>query len=203
MPAPTLRHTRARLFATADQAGPASAAVFPEPDHPAWMTWAQRAVHRHRAFHGRMTIPIDPDGCWTWLGCTVKDGGYGRVTWAGKARWAHRLSRLVAFGDEPAAVCHTCDNPPCVNPEHLRSGTLSDNTAEMWAKGRNALMNRLTPEQAVLVAAAARAGLGRRGSRRRIEEIGARYGVSYRTVYRLATGRGLPKVYARALEAVA
>lgn len=165
------------------------------------MTWAQRAVHEHPAFRGRFTATDDPHGCWLWTRCRVS-AGYGRQRWDGKTWWAHRLARFVAFGDLPEAVCHSCDNPPCVNPEHLRAGTLADNTVEMWVKGRNGVSPSLSPERAVLVAAMARAWLGRKGSRAAIEGIALREGISYRTVYRLASGAGLAKCYQR-LESLA
>lgn len=164
--------------------------VFPE-----WMTWAQRAVYRHSSFHGRVVIPQDPDGCWEWT--RGHSDGYGRLRFEGRVWYAHRLSRFVAFGDLPEATCHSCDNPPCVNPEHLRAGTLSDNTAEMWAKGRARVFPSLTPDRAAIVAGAGRRWIGRKGGRAAIEGIALREGVSVRTVYRLATGTGLPKCYQR------
>lgn len=174
------------------------AAVTPEPAHPDWMTWAQRAVHRHAAFHGRFLVPSDPHGCWTWLAGKAADG-YGRVRWGGRAQWAHRLARMVAFGDAPEAVCHTCDNPPCVNPEHLRSGTLADNAAEMWAKGRARVQfsNALLDDGLEVAVAALRAIGPERGRVARIEALAARLGVSRRTLYRLLSPTETPKVYRR------
>lgn len=169
--------------------------VLVEPAYPEWMTWAQRAVYRHLAFNGRIAVPSDPDGCWTWLRSRVAKG-YGRVRWDGGTWWAHRLSRFIAFGDAPEAVCHTCDNPPCVNPEHLRSGTLSDNTAEMWAKGRAVVTISLTPATLAL-AEAALAALPPRGEgrRARVEQIAASLGCSYRTLYRLLSPNDRPLAY--------
>ena len=75
------------------------------------------------------------DACWEWLGASTGRGGYGR-TWTG-AR-AHRVAYELAVGPIPdgLAVCHTCDNPPCCNPAHLRVGTQAENLAEMRERGR-------------------------------------------------------------------
>jgi hypothetical protein len=50
---------------------------------------------------------------------------------------AHRISWLIAHGTLPSTlICHHCDNPPCVRPEHLFNGTHSDNAADRESKGR-------------------------------------------------------------------
>lgn len=74
--------------------------------------------------------------CWPWTGAR-SEKGYGRFH-ALKARVyrAHRIAFYLATGEWPPAVCHRCDNPPCCNPAHLRAGTPSDNSLEMWSKGR-------------------------------------------------------------------
>jgi len=79
------------------------------------------------------------EGCWLWTGC-VNSTGYGSGTF-GKARthMAHRFSWEIAHGPIPdgLCVCHRCDNPRCVRPDHLFLGTRSDNQNDRVAKGRH------------------------------------------------------------------
>ena len=78
-----------------------------------------------------------PDGCWEWNGYRSSDG-YGQFTLFGKAWRAHRASHVLFTGEIPDGyfVLHSCDNPPCVNPAHLRAGTAKENAQDMVARGR-------------------------------------------------------------------
>jgi hypothetical protein len=75
--------------------------------------------------------------CWIWLGAKDKYG-YGRIGHNGRSILAHRAAYLVATGGLPddLKVCHRCDNPSCVRPDHLFLGTQPDNVADMMQKGR-------------------------------------------------------------------
>lgn len=78
------------------------------------------------------------DKCWIFLGAKDK-AGYGRININKINRTAHRVSYELVFGKikgNKMVVCHKCDNPPCVNPDHLFLGTYKDNTQDMIIKGR-------------------------------------------------------------------
>jgi len=85
----------------------------------------------------------NPNGCLEWIG-TKNKGGYGTRTVGSRAdgtratKLAHRLSYEIANGELESKMCvlHKCDNPPCINPEHLFAGTRADNHTDMVKKNR-------------------------------------------------------------------
>jgi hypothetical protein len=77
--------------------------------------------------------------CWVWFGGKMRKG-YGEIALGGRGTphiSAHRLAWILHNGPIPKGmlVCHHCDNPPCVNPEHLFLGTYSDNMMDLEKKG--------------------------------------------------------------------
>lgn len=86
---------------------------------------------------------VQPNGCWTWNGHTRRRG-YGQFWFRGMGWVASRLAFALAKGYVPSLlVCHHCDNPPCINPEHLFEGSVSDNAQDMLQKGRKPVIRGL------------------------------------------------------------
>jgi hypothetical protein len=83
--------------------------------------------------------PEKLDKCWLSKRARDKDG-YAYASIKRITTRAHRLSYMIHYGPIPNGmlVCHTCDNPPCVNPNHLYLGNPIDNTQDMISKGRKA-----------------------------------------------------------------
>jgi hypothetical protein len=83
--------------------------------------------------YGDVDSSVGVDACWLWRGSTYT-GGYGSFT----RESAHRaMYRAVHGGIAPRMeICHSCDNPPCVNPSHLWMGTPKQNRRDAIAKGR-------------------------------------------------------------------
>lgn len=134
-----------------------------------------------------------PKGCWLWKAC-VDDNGYGRFTMHDangrkRAHWAHRVAYELAVGPIGSGmlVCHTCDNPICMNPDHLWIGTYQENSDDMDKKGRR-VVGEDRP-QAKLNDEAVRAIRGApstRGTQARLVKI---YGVASSVISRIRTGK--------------
>lgn len=121
------------------------------------------------------------DGCWGWSGA-LNTSGYPR---SGKL-YAHRLSYLIHHGPIPDGlyVLHSCDNPPCTNPDHLSLGTQTDNMADANSKGRldgaPSVGQKLTIDQAREIRRLYGEGVGK-------HELAARYGIHPDTARRIGT----------------
>lgn len=83
-----------------------------------------------------MSIPEPNSGCWLWLGI---QNPYGRLKYRGMNFLAHHMSFMAHFNQrilEAQVICHRCDTPACVNPNHLFIGTQKDNIIDAIKKGR-------------------------------------------------------------------
>ena len=93
-----------------------------------YMSYEQRFMQKIRKI----------DTCWMWVGA-LNSRGYGSFRFNGKSVSSHRFSYLYFKGEIPNGmiICHECDNPACVNPEHLWVGTHLDNSNDKHNKGRH------------------------------------------------------------------
>jgi hypothetical protein len=122
-----------------------------------------------------------PEECWEWQGSRSKTG-YGRFGFKLAVVLAHRMCWFLVHDEHPNEkhVLHTCDNPSCVNPQHLRLGTHDENMKDATAKRRNAYGKRhgrrkLTEEEVLAI----RASDGTHAA------IAARYGVAPSAITRI------------------
>jgi hypothetical protein len=127
-------------------------------------------------------------GCWEWQGARHPHG-YGKFTVDRHRRgvFAHRFAYELTHGPIPPGmhVCHTCDNPPCVRPDHLELGTPADNMRDRDRKGRRKQgrqstgARKLTPDQVQTIRARYAAG----GVSQRA--LAAEYGCGQNTIGRM------------------
>lgn len=99
------------------------------------------------------TTQLGPDECWPFAGYTDKDG-YGRIPVSDHSRVHYLRATHVAYELHTGApvpdsmlIMHTCDNPPCVNPNHLRLGTVLENNRDRAEKDRSCQGERHTQTQ--------------------------------------------------------
>lgn len=88
-------------------------------------------------FWGKVALTADDTRCWEWQGHRLPSG-YGVLSCQNHPSRAARLAWAIANGRMPVLdILHSCDNPPCVNPNHLREGTHKENMQDMVKRGRH------------------------------------------------------------------
>lgn len=127
----------------------------------------------HEGFKNRFWTKVDKNGpihpvlktrCWLWTSY-ANEHGYGRTPYGDRMMFAHKLAWFYTTNNPPVdCLLHRCDNPRCVNPEHLQEGTHADNMGDMAAKGRQGWGERnrhakLTNEKVLAIRAKAAEGL--------------------------------------------
>lgn len=121
-----------------------------------------------KSFYGKCKRNGD---CMEWSGALNNDG-YGIVRYKGKTMLSHRVSYIIKNGEirEGASVCHKCDNPKCINPDHLFLGSHKENMEDMRRKGRK--WSKLTFEDVAKI----------RSSDKSSSALAKEYSVSDRTI---------------------
>lgn len=134
-----------------------------------------------------------PDDCWDWQ-ASKNRLGYGRFKYASyRQTGAHRVALILHTDEDPTDLCalHSCDRPSCVNPNHLRWGTVLDNSDDKIARGRFRHMSfpgfanprcTLTPDQLAEIVHLID------HSRLNNGQIGARYGLTHSMISKIRTG---------------
>jgi Mor family transcriptional regulator len=153
----------------------------------------QASIANHGAHTGPTVVPVQErfwkyvektDGCWLWKGAT-EGVTYGRIYDATRKEkvLAHRVSWEIHHGVIPEGqnVLHRCDNPACVNPEHLFLGTHVDNAQDMVSKfrGHCVFKNKDTVVEILDLHSHGHSG----------RSLAKMFGVSVDTIYRILHGR--------------
>ena len=136
------------------------------------------------------------ENCWIWTGGKTSNGGYGMIRnedgRGGRHLRAHRVAYELFVAPIPEGMCvlHRCDNPGCVNPDHLFLGTDADNAADSVAKGRQAQGERngsakLTQRQVQEIREQYRRGSAEFGC----YGLGRQYGVDHSAIFAIVKGR--------------
>lgn len=137
-------------------------------------------------------VQMTENGCWEWTGAKT-NCGYGHLRLNNRNIAAHRFAYMLVNGAIPGGmvICHRCDNPSCVRPDHLFLGTVQENMRDCRDKGRMGEKRRLglsngaakvTPQIALLIREAQQSGASR-------ADLAKQFQVSVWTITQITTGR--------------
>jgi hypothetical protein len=171
---------------------------------------SQHSYRQQARFWSKVSVKSDSE-CWEWLGGKKHDG-YGEIRWpTGERRsrvvGAHRVAYEIAKHNISPSdiVMHICDNPSCVNPQHLVIGTKRDNIVDMinknrqgeWHKGPRPIIKgaghrnaKLSEKQVVEIY-----GLKKQGEPASL--IAKKYGISMANVYSIVYGKSWRKLWVK------
>lgn len=131
------------------------------------------------------------NGCWNFLGNKDKDGygvfGYGRGTQLRAHRASFQFHKKTSI--DGFLVCHSCDNPSCINPNHLFLGNAKDNTQDMIKKGRRANLigsnhplSKLSDIDVICIKQQRLLG-------KNLKDIANQFGITFQTVSEICKGK--------------
>lgn len=143
-------------------------------------------------FENRFWSKVDKtEHCWNWTAGKTKEG-YGRFQVKGKTQKAHRISYELYHKKtipDGLIILHACDNPSCVRPEHLSTGTVKDNVDDMFAKNRankakgsNHGSSKITERDVLIIRKMADEGAVQK-------TIGQTFGIGQQQVSNILTGK--------------
>jgi len=152
-----------------------------------------------QSFNGRFWTKVNKQseqGCWEWTGYCLSSGYGWFAVKSGLSRGAHRVSAfmsgLLESLDSELHVLHKCDNPKCVNPNHLFTGTNTDNVVDRVSKGRNGWtaqpgesngMAKLVKSQVLFIRGLYDSGLFSQS------QLGQAFGVGQPTIHKIVHGQ--------------
>ena len=149
-------------------------------------------------FHG---YTVTEGGCWEWNGGRFASLGgrpaYGALYAGGETLMAHRASYEFHVGPIPHGMfaCHSCDNPPCINPEHIFLGSNRDNMVDMYGKGRgNRPLGQAVHNSKLTVADVIDIRQARNGGAVSLGVLAEQYGVSKQNICHIAKYRSWKQV---------
>lgn len=144
--------------------------------------------YNNERFWTKVAIKAEYNLCWEWL--AAKGDKYGNFKLNGKGIPASRASYILTFGEieKGLIVCHKCDNPICVNPNHLFLGTYSDNQQDMIIKGREKRAygvksgtSKLSEKDIIDIKRLRNDGV-------KVSDISKKYPVNVRQIFRILSG---------------